>query len=146
MSPVGIGDRGAGPIHRTTAPGAALAVTVLLCSFASAGCRGNNPDEAVAYPVATGGDVARGRHVIEDRECGTCHTIPGIRGANGLVGPPLYWFSRRTYIAGELPNTPENLVRWVRSPQSVEPNTAMPTIGLSDQEARDVAAYLYTLR
>jgi cytochrome c1 len=69
-----------------------------------------------------------------------------VRHANGLVGPPLLWWSRRTFIAGELPNTPENLVRWVRSPQSVEPHMAMPALGLSDQQARDVAAYLYTLR
>jgi cytochrome c1 len=56
------------------------------------------------------------------------------------VGPPLLWWSRRTFIAGELPNTPENLVRWIRDPQAVEPHTAMPTLGLSDAEARDVAA------
>jgi len=66
--------------------------------------------------------------------------------SSDLVGPPLFWFSRRTYIAGELPNTPENLVRWVRTPRLVEPATAMPTVGLDDQQARDVAAYLYTLR
>ncbi|HTK29675.1 MAG TPA: c-type cytochrome [Vicinamibacterales bacterium] len=113
---------------------------------AAAGCRGNNPEEAVAYNVSTGGDAGRGRAVIERHDCGACHTIPGVRGARGLVAPPLFWFSRRTYIAGELPNTPENLVLWVRSPQSVEPRTAMPALGLSEQEARDVAAYLYTLR
>lgn len=55
------------------------------------------------------------------------------------------FFSRRTYIAGELPNQPENLVRWVSSPESVEPHTAMPNLGLNQQQARDVAAYLYTL-
>jgi cytochrome c1 len=84
--------------------------------------------------------------VIEQKNCGACHTIPGIRRARGMVAPPLYWFSRRTFIAGQLPNTPANLVRWVQSPVSVEPRTAMPMVGLSDQEARDVAAYLYTLR
>lgn len=62
------------------------------------------------------------------------------------MGPPLNFFARRTYIAGELPNTPENLFRWIRSPQSVEPNTAMPNLGLSEEQARDVVAYLYTLR
>jgi cytochrome c1 len=71
--------------------------------------------------------------------------IPGIHAANGLVGPPLYFFSRRTMIAGELPNTPDNLVRWIMNPPSVEPGTAMPDLGLSDQQARDAAAYLYTL-
>jgi cytochrome c1 len=58
----------------------------------------------------------------------------------------LLFFSDRTFIAGEVPNTTENLIKWVRSPQSIEPNTAMPNLGLSEQEARDVAAYLYTLR
>lgn len=110
-------------------------------------CRGNNPTYAVAYtPHVSGGNAERGADVIEQYGCGSCHTIPGVRNAKGLVGPPLLWWSRRTFIAGELPNTPENLVRWVRSPQSVEPQTAMPTLGLSDQQARDVAAYLYTLR
>jgi len=119
-------------------------VGVLLA--AAAACRGSNPEEGVAYRVAVGGEPARGRAVIEQVGCGSCHTIPGVQGARGLVGPPLLWFSRRTFIAGQLPNTPENLVRWVKAPQAVEPGTAMPTLGLSDQQARDVAAYLYTLR
>lgn len=112
-----------------------------------AGCRGNNPTYAVAYsPMVAGGDAHRGVAVIERYGCGSCHTIPGVRSAKGLVGPPLLWWSRRTFIAGELPNTPENLVHWIRAPQSVEAHTAMPTLGLSEQQARDVAAYLYTLR
>jgi cytochrome c1 len=100
----------------------------------------------VAYAEALGGNPARGPAIAERYGCGSCHTIPGVTGARGLVGPPLLWWSRRTFIAGELPNTPENLVRWIRDPQSVEPQTAMPALGLSDAEARDVAAYLYTLR
>jgi len=100
---------------------------------------------AGAYEVLTGGTSSRGKEVIAMKNCGSCHTIPGISGAKGLVGPPLMSFSRRTFIAGELPNKPENLVRWVTSPQSVEPHTAMPNLGLTDQQARDVAAYLYTL-
>ncbi len=99
-----------------------------------------------SYTVRTGGAASRGEQVIAAKNCGSCHTIPGLPGANGVVGPPLFFFSRRTMIAGELPNSPENLVRWVRSPRSVEPGTAMPNLGLTDQEARDVAAYLYTLR
>jgi len=98
------------------------------------------------YAVWTGGNPDRGRELIDGYRCGACHTIPGIPNAKGVVGPPLMFFGRRTMIAGELPNSTENLVRWVRSPKSVEPGTAMPTLGLTDQEARDVAAYLYTLR
>lgn len=126
------------------------ALPLMLCvllSTAAAGCRGNNPTYAVAYsPHVIGGNASQGRAAIERYGCGSCHTIPGVRDAHGLVGPPLLWWSRRTFIGGELPNTPENLVRWIRSPQAVEAHTAMPALGLSDQEARDVAAYLYTLR
>lgn len=125
-----------------------MRTALLLALLAStASCRGNNPAYGVGYtPRVEGGDARRGAEVIGQYGCGSCHTIPGVRDATGLVGPPLLWWSRRTYIAGELPNTPENLVHWIRSPQSVEPHTAMPTLGLSDQQARDAAAYLYTLR
>jgi cytochrome c1 len=83
--------------------------------------------------------------VIREFGCGTCHAIPGVRGARGTVGPPLVTWSRRTYIAGTLPNAPENLVRWVLDPPSIQPATAMPRLGLNERQARDVAAYLYTL-
>lgn len=98
------------------------------------------------YAVRTGGDAARGKQVITQYRCGACHMIPGIRDARGLVGPPLMMFGRRTFIGGEVPNTPDNLVRWIESPQSIEAGTAMPQLGLSEQQARDAAAYLYTLR
>ncbi len=125
----------------------ALLLAVVLIAPAAGGCRGNNPEYAVAYsPSVQGGNPANGPAVIEAYGCGSCHTIPGVRNARGLVGPPLLWWSRRTFIAGEVPNTPENLVHWIRSPQTIEAHTAMPSLGLSDQEARDVAAYLYTLR
>ena len=124
-----------------------MRIVLLLVAAAMCGaCAGTNPTVAVGYSVATGGDAARGRVAIEQRNCGSCHTIPGVRDANGLVAPPLLWWSRRTFIGGEVPNTPANLVQWVRNPQSIEPRTAMPSLGLSDQEAKDVAAYLYTLR
>jgi len=109
-------------------------------------CRGNNPEIAYAYTVPTGGDADRGKALIQQFDCGSCHTIPGIRGANGLVGPPLLWFARRTFIAGILPNSPANLTTWIRAPRSIEPRTAMPTLGLSEDQAQDIAAYLYTLR
>ena len=117
---------------------AAVAAVTLL-----AGCRGGATE--LAYIPATGGNPATGAAVIERYGCGSCHMIPGIKGARGLVGPPLLLFARRTYIAGELPNSEENLIRWIRDPQSVEPGTAMPTLGLREDEARNAAAYLYTL-
>jgi cytochrome c1 len=131
--------------HRRRAV-ALRAAAAVLATFLASGCRGNNPEEGVPYRVSTGGNAARGHELIIQYQCGRCHTIPGVEDAHGLVGPPLMWFSRRTFIAGELPNTPDNLVRWVRQPSAVEPGTAMPAVGLSEQQARDVAAYLYTLR
>ena len=110
-----------------------------------AGCTGGNAT-GVTYTVRTGGLPQRGHNIIMEKDCGSCHTIPGVSGAKGVVGPPLFFFGRRTFIAGQLPNTPANLVRWIRSPQSVEADTAMPNLGLTDHEARDVAAYLYQLR
>jgi cytochrome c1 len=71
--------------------------------------------------------------------------IPGISGASGTVGPPLTDFSHRGYIAGELPNNGPNLIRWIMDPQAVEPGTAMPDLGIGQSEARDIAAYLFTL-
>ena len=120
------------------------AVAIAAAAVALSSCRDGRA--MPNYLPRTGGNASAGAVVIAQKGCGSCHTIPGIRGARGLVGPPLLFFSRRTMIAGELPNTPENLVSWVRSPQSVEANTAMPNLGLTDQEARDVAAYLYTLQ
>ena len=94
----------------------------------------------------TGGDPQAGKRKIRNYGCHSCHTIPGVTGADALVGPPLIHWSRRVYIAGELPNTPENLMRWIQHPPQIEPKTAMPDMGVPEQDSRDIAAYLYTLR
>ncbi len=78
--------------------------------------------------------------------CGICHTIPGVLGANGTIGPPLTDYARRVYIAGKLPNQLDNLMRWIRNPQGIEPGTAMPNLPVSEAEALAMAAYLYTLQ
>lgn len=101
-------------------------------------------DEAVAHMV--GGAPSRGPALIRSYGCGTCHTVPGVTGANGLVGPPLTGLAERAYIAGVLPNAPENLVRWIENPKAVDSLTAMPVLGVTPADARDIAAYLYTLR
>ncbi len=118
-----------------------IAISFLLGFVACTGDKITSP-----YTVETGGDVHRGAELINQYRCGACHLIPGIHDARGMVGPPLIYFGQRTFIAGEVPNSPANLVQWIRSPKSIEPGTAMPDLGLSEQEARDVAAYLYTLR
>lgn len=108
----------------------------------SVSCRSDaGPSRLIA-----GGDPARGALLLSAFGCGTCHDNPGVDKAVGLVGPPLIHLVRRSYIAGELPNTGENLMRWIRSPRSVEPGTAMPDLGVSESDARHMAAYLYTLR
>ena len=108
------------------------------------GCTGGQ--QAETYQVRMSGDPTHGKQLLQSYGCGACHLIPGIHTARGMVGPPLTAFGRRTIVAGELPNSPENLVHWLESPQSVEPNTAMPNLGLNDSQAHDMAAYLYTLR
>jgi cytochrome c1 len=90
--------------------------------------------------------MVKGRLAIERYGCGACHTIPGVPGARGMVGPPLATVGGRMLIAGMLTNTPQNLVRWIQGPQAVAPGNAMPNLGVSASDARDIAAYLYTRR
>ncbi len=76
--------------------------------------------------------------------CVSCHTIPGVRGANALVGPPLNAFAKRRFVAGRVPNEPDRLVQFIVNPQSIKPGSAMPVTGIGVEEARNVAAYLYS--
>ena len=92
--------------------------------------------------VVPGANPERGARLLSTYGCGSCHTVDGVPGANGLVGPPLTQFGRRAYIAGELVNGPQTLQRWVMSPQTVEPGTAMPNLGVTAPDARDIAAFL----
>ncbi len=94
----------------------------------------------------TGGDAGRGREAIRKYGCYSCHTIPGVAGADGLVGPPLDRVASRSYIGGVLVNTPDNMVKWIQDPPGVDPKTAMPNLGVSDEDVRNIACYLYTLR
>lgn len=109
-----------------------------------AGCMGGQTMRP--HGVATGGYSARGEKVIAEYRCGACHMIPGIHGANGVFGPPLNRMAVRSYIGGIYPNNPANLTQWLISPRAMKPKTAMPDLGLSGQQARDVTAYLETLR
>jgi cytochrome c len=106
-----------------------------------------DPEDGVAPPQqATEGNPERGRALIVDYGCASCHTVPGIDEADGLVGPPLTAFGRRTFIAGQLSNSEEHLQEWITDPQSIEPGTAMPDVGVTDVDAADIAAYLLSLR
>lgn len=99
----------------------------------------------VMAEASTGGDATAGKMLIGRYGCGACHEIPGIANAGGRVGPSLDGFSRRMQIAGVLANRPDAVQGWLRHPQAVVPGNGMPDQGLTAQEARDIAAYLYTL-
>lgn len=111
------------------------AVAVILC-----GCiehRGYEPD-------IEGADPERGRVALAELECGVCHSIPGVPGAYGQVGPPLREYGRNVYVAGKFPNAPDVLIEFIRNPPLLAPETAMPAIPMSEAQARDIAAYLYS--
>jgi cytochrome c len=126
-----------------------LAALLLLMLIGIAGMAGllrpNDPDATRELAVFTGGDPERGKETLRQSGCPTCHTIPGIAEARGQVGPPLERFADRVYIAGVVPNTPANLVAWIKDPPGIDPLTAMPASGLGEAQARDVAAYLYAV-
>jgi cytochrome c len=110
-----------------------------------AGACSSSPS-AAPRPQVPDGDAGHGADLISQFGCGSCHVIPGIREADGKVGPPLTDFGERQIIAGEVANNPGNLIRWIMDPKSIEPGTAMPDLGVTEQQARDIAAFLYGLR
>lgn len=112
-------------------------IAACLC-IALAGCGAETP--------ALGGDAEHGRLLLRQFGCGACHRIAGVADAQGNVGPPLDGVAKRVYLGGVLPNSPNNMVRWIRAPKDFDPQTAMPTLGVGEEHARDMVAYLYTLR
>lgn len=119
-----------------------LFVAFVVAYFAYGAWSEQRENEAIARAI-TGGDPARADAPLNRYGCTGCHTIPGIAGADGEVAPPLAGLRRRVFIGGVLRNTPANLVAWIVDPQSASPGSAMPVTGISQAEARDVAAYLY---
>jgi cytochrome c2 len=115
-------------------------LSLLLCAAALAACSKKPPQ---TEPI-TGGDPRAGRALIARYGCASCHQIKGIAHADSQVGPPLDQIRARGYIAGVLPHTADNLIKWIQHPRQVVPNTAMPELGVSQAEARDMAAYLYS--
>ncbi len=95
-------------------------------------------------PVGVQGDAARGKIAVTQYACQSCHMIPGVPGPKVYVGRPLEDMGRRKVLAGAVPNDQAGLVRWIRDPQSVDPNTAMPNMGVSERDALDISAYLLT--
>lgn len=119
------------------------ACTALYLSLAlmASGCSGSAPSAP-----STVGDPERGRLLLRQYGCVSCHRIPGVAGARGNVGPPLEGVAQRVYLGGVLPNTPDNMVRWIRAPQAADPLTAMPNLHVPAAHAADMTAYLYRLK
>ena len=125
-----------------------FAVVIVLCGAGAASYRGARAarQNAIEAEALTGGNIEAGRIALQNYGCNTCHTIPGLVDARGLVGPSLAQIANRIYIAGVLTNTPDNLIQWIEDPPGVDPHTAMPNLSVDNVNARDMAAYLYTLR
>lgn len=124
-------------VHPTT-----RLLIVALLAVTAAACE---PGKATGPDNFTG-DARRGSDLVKQYQCGTCHDIPGIAGADGNVGPPLHRIGTRTYIAGYIWNSPDNMADWIEDPQRALPGNAMPKMGIPQKDARDIAAFLYTLK
>jgi len=131
----------AAPSYRAVCPFAlVVAVTVL-----GSGCSPPAQEQGEGQRQARAGQLERGRSLLAQYQCGSCHTIPDVQAARGRAGPTLVAFGRRSYIAGQVPNRPEPLARWIVAPAAVVPGTTMPAMGVSPDDARDMAAYLLAL-
>ena len=121
---------------RRTVAAALLAVSACLVS----GC-----DSGTRPPPGVAGDPDLGKLALTQYACQSCHKIPGVVGSDTFVGRPLEGLGKRPFIAGNLLNNQPNLMRWIRDPQAIDPTTAMPNVGVSEKDARNISAYLLTL-
>jgi cytochrome c2 len=129
----------------TDAASRLVLVGVLACGLlASTAC--TSSESIKEAEMITGGNVARGVPAIGKYGCAACHTIPRVETATATVGPPLTQVAVRQYLGGHLINSPDNMIKWIQHPQLIDPKNAMPEMGVTDQDAKDIAAYLYTLR
>jgi cytochrome c len=117
-----------------------MATALLAATLAAAGCSGFNEPEQKA------GSQRSAPNLMIQYGCPTCHVVPNVPGAVGKVGPSLDSLSQRSYLAGSLPNTPENLIQWIMHPQHFRPGTAMPEMGVSEKDAQTIARFLEASR
>jgi cytochrome c2 len=117
-------------------PAPLVVLLVALLAGCNSGSRPPPPD----------GNAARGRVLLHQYGCGYCHRIPGVEAALGNVGPPLEDIGLRVYLAGSLPNTPQQMAQWIRFPQRYRPGTAMPDLHVTAEDAKDMVAHLYRQR
>jgi cytochrome c2 len=128
----------------TDAASRLVLLVILACAILASAC--SSSKSISEAEMITGGNVARGVPAIGKYGCAACHTIPGIETATATVGPPLTRVAVRQYLGGHLTNSPDNMIKWIQHPQQIDPKNAMPELGVTDQDAKDIAAYLYTLR
>ncbi|GAC1435157.1 MAG: hypothetical protein NVSMB68_07470 [Thermoanaerobaculia bacterium] len=127
---------------RTSPLAGAFLATLLLLT----GCDEKRVEHAPGQAATAAGNPDRGRQLITQYGCPSCHTIPGIKGPKGVVGPPLDGIGARPFIAGKVQNTPANLTSWLQNPQAFDPGNAMPNLGVTPGDARDITAYLDNLK
>ena len=145
-------------IRRETAARGGLVVTSLAVLLVAA-CGGGAPQAGAAKSAETGKPVAstggatgnadNGKQLFATKGCIACHVAPGVPGASGTIGPNLTGIgdpARRPQLAGSLPNTDDNLKRWIKDPQGVKSGTMMPNLNLSDAEVSDLVTFLETLK
>jgi cytochrome c2 len=101
---------------------------------------------AVAQEAGDRARVERGRALLAQYQCGSCHSIPGVPASRGQFAQSLAQWKHRSYIAGRLPNRPDVLARWIAAPQGMVPGTPMPSMGVAPADAEAMAAYLFTLK
>ncbi len=117
------------------------AVLLFVLAFAC-----NREQKKQAATISGGGDPQRGKEAIERYGCPACHNIPGVAGPKGMVGPPLDHIASRSFINGKFANNPQMMTKWLQNPPAFDPQTAMPNLGVTPGDSRDITAYLYTLK
>jgi cytochrome c len=105
-----------------------------------------NREQKSQITASTGGNIDNGRKLVQQYGCTSCHDIPNVSGPRGMVGPPLTNIGSRQVIAGKFPNTPANMIAYLKDPQAADAQNVMPNLGLTDAQSRDIAAFLYTLK
>ena len=123
---------------------AQISPAVVSLALLLSGCGPSKEDQRWAANI-TGGDPARGKIAIQHYGCIACHTIDGLN-SEALVGPPLTRMAGRSYLAGNMENNAPNMIRWIQKPREIHNDTAMPDVGVTDSDARDIASYLYQFR
>jgi cytochrome c len=133
-------------MKRSAAKWSLIVIAAILLLALTAGCRSEHERALADAKLRIGGDPERGAFLMQRYGCGGCHRIPGVVGAGGKAAPSLEHIAGEMYISGNLPNSPENIMRWIESPHSILPKTKMPELGIGSTEARDIATYLWSLR